>query len=422
MADIEIATVSSASPWLTVIGVGEEGEEGLLPAARQALMRARYIFGGQRVLSKVSHGPEAHTTLWPSPLINGLKALLPLRYTPQVVVLVSGDPFYYGLGGWLTQHIPIDEMTVFPSVSSISHACNRLGWLQQHTVVLSLHGRDENALYRVLEDEQQVIVLTSDGKAPQRVADKLIEAGFGRSRITLLEALGGPHERCRQCSAKQFNAAIAGSEIHPLNLLALDLIADSPDKCHGMVPGRPDSLFENDGQITRSDIRAMTLARLRPHPGENLWDLGAGSGAIAIEWLRADTRMTAQAIERHADRCRIIQRNARYFGVPHLQLIQHDFNDSTIALERLPVPNAVFIGGGAAPHIIEYCMSRLADHGRLVINAVTLETEQLLHTLHQQHGGEMVRVGLEYVAPLGRMRGWTPARTVTQWCWHAERP
>ena len=413
--------MEKSARWLTVIGVGEEGEQGLTPAAKNALANATYIFGARRLLDKVA--PSTACTLpWPSPLSKGMDALLRLRHTPHVVVLVSGDPFHYGLGGWLVERIPLHEMTVIPGVSSISHACAQMGWLQQHTLVLSLHGRDETSLYRVLEHGQYVLVLTSDAEAPHRLAGMLCAVGFGRSHITLLEALGGDQQRCRRLQADQWQGVLGQQDLHSLNIMALELTADHPERCHGLAAGRPDELFENDGQITRSDVRAMTLAHLRPHPGERLWDLGAGSGAIAIEWLRAGPEMAAVAVERHLARCEIIQRNAQRFGVPHLQLFEHDLHTGTAILDAQPSPDAVFIGGGASHALVDYCMSRLTYYGRLVVNAVTLETEQLLYELHKQHGGQLTRVAMEYVEPLGRMRGWKPARTITQWCWQQTGP
>ena len=409
--------ISKTARWLTVIGVGEEGEHGLTAEAQSAIQSAAYIFGAARLLAKVACPATAHVIPWPSPLSAGIGLLLQQRHTPRTVVLVSGDPFHYGLGGWLVERIPLHEMIIMPSVSSISHACARLGWLQQHTTVLSLHGRNEAALYRVLEHGQRVLVLTSDAEAPHRLVDMLCAAGFGSSSITLLEALGGDQERCLHLQAEQWHSMLGQSDLHPLNIMALELVADHPALCHGLVPGRSDTLFEHDGQITRSDVRAVTLAHLQPHPAEHLWDLGAGSGAVAIEWLRAASSMTATAVERHPARCESIQRNAQRFGVPHLQLLACDLHSEASALDSLPVPNAIFIGGGASHTLVKYCMSRLADHGRLVINAVTLETEQLLYRLQEQSGGQLSRMAMEYVEPLGRMHGWKPVRTITQWCW-----
>lgn len=407
----------NSTRWLTVIGMGEEGPQGLCPAAQWALEKAHYIFGAERLLAKLTCSPNVHLMPWPSPLSDGIVALLQRRHTPHVVVLVSGDPFHYGLGGWLTRQIPLHEITVLPNISSISLACARMGWLQQDITVLSLHGRDEAALNRVLEHKQRVMVLTSDADAPLRLLNRLTHAGFGCSRVTLLEALGGVNERCRCLPAYQWDAVLRAEACHSLNILALELDADQPERCHGLVPGRPDDLFDNDGQITRSDMRAITLAHLRPHPKQTLWDIGAGSGAVAIEWLRANAQMTALAVERDSARCHTIQRNAQRFGVPHLQLLEYDFHSDTALLDQYPAPDAIFIGGGASPEIIEYCLSRLNLGGRLVVNAVTLETEQLLYACHAQHGGQLARIAMEYVEPLGRMRGWKAARTLVQWRW-----
>ena len=414
-----MTTDLSRAQWLTVIGMGDDGVAGVLPAARQALKKASHLFGAARHLARIDPraAPCAQRHAWPSPLREGITALLTKRHTPGVVAVVSGDPFYYGLGRWLVQHVPMTEMRVMPAVSSIALACARLGWSQQEIAVLSLHGRDETTLHRLLEEGQRLLVLTSDANAPHRIAGMLSAAGFARSQLTLFEALGGHSERCRPFQIDGFLAA-APTDIHPLNMMALELVADDLTRCHGLAAGRPDELFEHDGQITRSDVRAITLAHLQPHPGQCLWDIGAGSGAVAIEWLRSHERMSAFAIERHPQRCQCIRRNAARFGVPHLVLIAHDLQqDVAAALSSCSCPDAVFIGGGASHDVVAYAMRRLKRGGRLVINAVTLETEQLLYRLAVHHGGLLHRIGIERVEPLGRMRGWKPARTIVQWCW-----
>ncbi|OHV08453.1 precorrin-6y C5,15-methyltransferase (decarboxylating) subunit CbiE [Kushneria phosphatilytica] len=407
------ARAASEKRWLTLVGIGEEGIEGLDGRAREAISAAEVVFGGTRHLALAATLINGQPIAWPSPLSEGIEWLLGHRGR-SVVVLASGDPFHYGIGATLTRHVPAEEMRVFAATSAFSLACARMGWPMQTTRLISLHGRPLEAIHPWLHEGARLVVLTSDGEAPVAIAQRLVERGFGSSRIRVLEALNGPRERSHESSAAEL--AKADREIDPLNVLAVTIAADARARVIALAPGRPDEAFEHDGQITRRDIRAMTLARLAPRHGERLWDIGAGSGSIAIEWLLCDDSLDAVAIEADHERAARIERNAASMGVPRLTVIE---GRAPQALAELAEPDTIFVGGGASDtELLALCIDRLRPGGRLIANAVTLETELALGECYRMLGGELTRLSHEQVAPLGGMTGWTPARTIVQWCWH----
>ncbi|GHC26431.1 precorrin-6Y methyltransferase [Kushneria pakistanensis] len=398
--------------WLSIVGIQESGAEELCEKARQAVTQAEVVFGGSRHLALTATLIRGTPIAWPSPLSEGINQLLALRGR-RVCVLASGDPFHYGIGSTLSEYIPASEMEVFPAPSAFSLACARLGWPLQRSRLLSLHGRAMSRLNGHLYQGVRIVALTSDGAAPAQIADMLTERNMGESRMTVLEALDGPHEHIVSFTAKAL--AREPREFDALNVVALEIMQQGEGAVGGLAPGRSDSLFEHDGQITRRDVRAMTLGRLSPRPGERLWDIGAGAGSIAIEWLLTDESLEAVAIERDDARCQRIRRNADTFGVPRLEIAQ---GEAPGVLERLATPQAIFVGGGVSNMaLMARCFDVLAPGGRLVANAVTLESELALGECHRLLGGELMRLSLEQTAPLGSMIGWTPARTITQWVW-----
>lgn len=406
----------SHANWLTIVGLGEEGVAGLSGEAQRALGKAAHVFGGQRHLALAAACVQGKAHPWCSPLRASLPALRACQGQPTVV-LATGDPLHYGIATYLARHFDRAEMRVIPTLSSITHACHRMGWAQQTVEVLSLHGRDETQLNAHLHDGARLLILTSDECAPERIVKRLCTHGFERSHITLLEALNGERERIRTVMASQF-AQLHQAGIDPLNILAVTLKASHPSTVSVLSPGRSSDAFLHDGQITRSEVRALTLARLVPRYGDCLWDIGAGSGAVSIEWLRMHESLTAIAVEQNPTRCHHIQDNAKRFGVPHLKVINGCAPEALAALEQHSAPDAIFIGGGGAcPDTLSLCLTRLKAGGRLVMNAVTLETEQALAKAYKTHGGTLMRIGLEHAEPLGEMTGWRPARTIMQWCW-----
>ncbi len=399
-----------AGPWLSIVGIGEDGVAGLGENARNLLAGAKIVYGGKRHLDLAAHiiTGEAHS--WPSPFETGIDALMAMRGQP-VCVLASGDPMFFGVGATLARRVGAEEMCVLPAPSSFSLAASRLGWSLQDATCVSLHGRPLGLLRPHLHPGRRLLVLTSDGDGPAAMAALMTELGFGPSRLTVLEALGGPRERSRETKASAF----ALSDIDALNIVAIEVAAAPDTRILPLAPGLPDDCFEHDGQITKQTIRAATIAALSPRHGELLWDIGAGSGSIGIEWMLRDPSLRAIAIEAKPERAARIRRNADGLGVPGLELIEGSVPE---ALGSLPAPDAIFVGGGASETgVLQTAIDRLKPGGRLVVNAVTLETEAILIARHAKRGGNLIRLSVEQASPVGSMTGWRPAMPVTQWTW-----
>lgn len=391
------------SAWLTLVGIGEDGFAGLGKQARRALLSARRIVGSPRQLELLPRCIVGTRVAWPSPF--SLDAVLAER-GDAVCVLASGDPMLYGVGASLARQIPAAQMHVLPSPSSYSLAAARLGWPLQDVVTLSVVARPVAALAAHLYSGQRLLVLSNDGSSPQAVAQLLRERGFGPSRMTVLEHLGGHRERRIDGGATDDFADIAA-----LNLIAIDCQA-SPDAPRlSPLAGLPDSAFRHDGQLTKRDIRAVTLARLTPQPGELLWDVGAGCGSIGIEWMRAHPSCRAIAVESDEGRQALIEHNRDALGVPGLQLVRGRAPD---ALTGLPAPDAIFIGGGVTrENVLADCWTALKPGGRLVANAVTLQSELALVQWRECHGGELTRLHIAQAAPLGEFDTWRQALPIT---------
>jgi precorrin-6B C5,15-methyltransferase / cobalt-precorrin-6B C5,C15-methyltransferase len=397
--------------WLSIVGIGEDGVEGLGANARGLIGAAEIVFGGKRHLALAASLIRGASRPWPSPFAGAADEVLRHRGR-QVCVLASGDPFLYGVGATLAQKIDAREMLVVPAPSAFSLAAARLGWSLPHTALLSVHGRELDLIRPHLQPGARLLVLTSDGDGPAALGKLLTELGFGASRLTLLEALGGSRERLRATTAASFDLGA----VDALNTLAIEVEAAADARIIARAAGLSDHLFEHDGQITKREVRAVTLSSLAPRRGELLWDIGAGSGSVAIEWLLADPPfMRAVAVEARADRAARIRRNATAFGVPSLELVQ---GAAPAALVNLPAPDAIFVGGGAsAAGVLDTVLSALRTGGRLVVNAVTLETEALLLARHAALGGELIRVAVSRAGAVGEKTGWHSAMPVTQWIW-----
>ena len=390
--------------WLTLVGIGEDGYAGLGEAARLALDEAQCIVGGARQLALLPADlPGAHE-LWPSPF--SLEPVLARRGTP-VCVLASGDPLFYGVGASLARQLPATEMQVFSAPSSVALAAARLGWPLQEVAVLSLVARPLAALQALIHPGARLLLLSNDGDSPAAVAELLRERGFGPSRVTVLEHLGGASERRVEGQASDWALPRAAD----LNLLAVECVAAADARLLPLTPGLDDALYRHDGQLTKRDVRAITLARLAPQPGELLWDVGAGCGSIGIEWMRAHPACRAIAIEADAGRQGHIQHNRDALGVPGLQLIAGRAPD---ALAGLAAPDAIFIGGGVTvPGVLEQCWASLKPGGRLVANAVTLQSEAALVTWRERVGGELTRIAVAQAQPLGAFDTWRSALPIT---------
>ncbi|WP_192245437.1 precorrin-6y C5,15-methyltransferase (decarboxylating) subunit CbiE [Mesorhizobium silamurunense] len=396
--------------WLIIVGIGEDGVAGLGDEAKRRIGEAEVIFGGKRHLALVAPLVKGETRQWPTPFDTEMREVLALK-GKNVCVLASGDPFFHGVGVTLARKVKPDQMMVLPAPSSLSLAASRLGWALQDVETISLHGHSIDLVRPLLHPSARILALTSDGDAPAAIARLLDELGFGPSRLTVLEALGGPDETRRAARADSFDL----KDINPLNVLALE-IEQTPDaRVLPLTVGLADHLFEHDGQITKREIRAMTLSSLAPRRGELLWDIGAGSGSIGIEWMLAHPSMRAIAIEADSERAARIARNAGHCGVPGLVVIE---GSAPKALAKLETPDAIFIGGGGSDAgVLEKAFKALRPGGRLVANAVTLEMETLLLDQHTRRGGDLTRIALSRAAPVGSMQAWRPAMPVTQWSW-----
>ncbi|TXI04244.1 MAG: precorrin-6y C5,15-methyltransferase (decarboxylating) subunit CbiE [Rhizobium sp.] len=405
-----MAETPSIQRWLTLIGIGEDGPAGLGDDAKRLITEAAMVFGGARHLDLMDPVITGETQAWLAPFERSVEAVLARQGKPTVV-LASGDPFFYGVGATLSRRIPAAEMTVIPAPSSFSLAASRLGWPLQETTVLSLHGRPVDLIRPHLHPGRKILALTSDARGPAELAAMLHASGFGPSELIVLEALGGPHEKVSRHTAADFTL----SGINDLNICGLEVKAEAGARILSLGAGLADELFDHDGQITKREIRAMTLSALTPRHGELLWDIGAGSGSIGIEWMLADPSLRAIAIETSPERAARIRRNAANFGVPGLAIIE---GEAPAALSGLPAPDAIFIGGGGSDAgVLDAAIDRLKSGGRLVANAVTTEMEALLLAEQARRGGSLIRIDIARAAPVGRMTGWRPAMPVTQWSW-----
>jgi precorrin-6Y C5,15-methyltransferase (decarboxylating) len=397
----------SASPWLSIIGLGEDGLDGLSFVAKERLSQASLVIGGARHLGLIGE-TRAERMVWPSPLQEAFPALLARRGAP-VCVLASGDPFFFGVGSLIAQIVPPDEILCLPQPSAFSLAASRLGWALQDCALLSLHGRALERIIPHLQPGARVMALSWDGETPRKLAALLCERRLGGSRLTVCEAMGGPRERLRVTSAEGFDIG----DVDPLNTIAIDVAAGPGVRIPPRAAGLPDAWFEHDGQITKREMRAVTLSQLAPRPRELLWDVGAGSGSISIEWLLADPSTRAIAVERNPERCGRIRRNAAALGVPHLEVID---GEAPASLAGLSEPDAIFVGGGVTQAgLIDGCWSALRPQGRLVVNAVTLEGQGELVAAQQRLGGDLLHTQFAHGESLGRFRGFRPSMPSVQW-------
>ena len=392
---------------VTVVGIGADGWAGLGEAARDALRAATAIAGSPRQLALL---PELGVRCLPlpSPLLPNLDELV--RDHPGLCVLASGDPMFHGIGATLARRLGPGRTRILPAVSSVTLACARLGWPRQDITVVSVVSQPPQAVLAALQPGARVLVLCRDRTTPALVARALADGGWGASELIVLEQLGGPAERVTD---PQPATTLSGADFNDLCVLAVAARPDAGALATSRVPGLPDDAYETDGQITRRELRALALAALRPGPARLLWDVGAGSGSIGIEWMRADPLARAIAVEARPDRAARASRNAAALGVPGLEVIN---GSAPAALAGLPGPDAVFIGGGlTADGVLEACWAGLRSGGGLVAHAVTVESESLLHRWQRAEGGQLVKVAVSYLEPLGSFTTWRPALPVTQW-------
>ena len=394
-------------PAIQVVGLTARGWVDLPEDLRSLVGDADVLIGGSRHLGLVPTRTGQRRLEWPTPLRARLPAVLEQHAGQRMVALASGDPLLSGIGTTLVDLLGADRVRVHPAVSSVALARSRLGWSAEESDVVTLVGRELDAVRAWLAPGRRLIVLSGDESTPAALAALLDDAGYGPSRLVVLGDLGTERECRLEGTARSWSLTSPR-----LNLVALSCAADDEAALLGRGAGLPDDTYEHDGQLTKRDLRASAVARLVPLPGQLLWDLGAGAGSVAIEWARTDPRCRAIAVEREPERAQRIGRNASRLGVPDLQVVA---TTSTDALDWLPAPDAIFIGGGADQDTVRRCWHLLSPGGRLVVHAVTLETESVLATSYRTFGGELTRISVETVAPLGGYSAWQPARAVVQW-------
>ncbi|MEM8850249.1 MAG: precorrin-6y C5,15-methyltransferase (decarboxylating) subunit CbiE [Pseudomonadota bacterium] len=392
-------------PWLHIVGIGEDGLDGLTPAARTVVETAEILIGGDRHHT-LSDSVTAKRLSWPHPfdaLIDTLKSFQGQR----VVVLATGDPLWFSVGARIGRAIDPGQIAYHPQLSAFQLAAARMGWSMADLETLTVHGRPVEQMIAFIQPNQRLIILTTGAETPAQIAQFLTQRGFGDSPMTVLSAMGGPAEARFDGTAKTWS-----HEVPAFNTLCIDCVAAPDAALLPRVPGLPDDLFRSDGTMTKREIRAATLAKLMPMRGALLWDIGTGSGSVAIEWMRAARSARAIAIEPRPDRRAMAAENALALGTPRLDLRE---GEAPQALENLPSPDAVFIGGGLTEPTFEAAWAALRPLGRLVSNAVTLENEAQLIALHARHGGDLVKLHTHHAEPVGRYHGWRPAMPVTQW-------
>ncbi len=393
--------------WLSVVGIGEEGLAGLSTVSRSLLTSAEVLVGGQRHLAMLPPTVCGERVVWSSPLSKSLEQIRNWRGR-AVCVLASGDPMCFGIGVTLSRQIPITEMTIIPAPSAFSLACARLGWSLTAVETLSLCGRNPNILKSVIYPHAQVLILSADKQTPAIVAQILRQQGYGKSQISVLEHMGGDRERLVEGIAERWEV----TDLADLNTIAVTCIADRGLRPLARWTGLPDSAYAHDGQLTKQEVRAVTMAALAPLPGQLLWDVGAGCGSIGIEWMIRHPRCRAIAIEQNSRRLQYIADNASALGVPSIEIV---VGEAPKALEGLPQPDAIFIGGGlTANNLLETCWTALSPGGNLVANAVTVEGEQQLFRWQRDVGGDLRRIAIQRTEAVGRFLGWKAMSPITQ--------
>lgn len=393
------------SAWLTVIGVDAAGYLG--PAARTFVDAAQWVFGSGRLLEAADISSEKRRP-WQSPFSSNIQTILALRGS-DIVVLATGDPMHYGVGATFAGRLEPDEMRVLPAPSAFSLAAARLGWPVREVVCASFHGRSVERLAALVQPGRRIIALTSNAAMLGAIAKLLVRQGYGGSRLTILENMGTPAERISSAIARDFS----GDAYANLNTVAIACIADGTAILRSRAPGLPDAAFRHDGQLTKRECRAVTLSALAPRDGALLWDVGAGCGSVAIEWMRLADNAPAVAFERNGDRLAMIEENARVLGAPDLQIVA---GDAAASMAGRPPPDAVFLGGSVSDDaLFGAAWSHLKNGGCLVANAVTLEGEAALNRRFGALGGELVRIDVSVAEPVGAMTAMRPRRSVLQW-------
>ncbi len=394
-----------SDPWLHIVGIGEDGMDGLLSATRAVVEAAEIIIGGERH-HNLADNLTAERMAWPHPFDALITTIEDLRGR-RVVVLATGDPLWYSVGAKIGRAIDPAEITYHPQLSAFQLASARMGWSLPDVETLTVHGRPVEQMIAFIQPDVRLLVLTTGEETPAQIARFLTERGFGGSRMTVLAAMGGKDEARFDGIADSWDHVVPA-----FNTLAVECVAAPDAALLPRVPGLADDLFQSDGTMTKQEVRAATVAKLMPMRGALLWDIGCGCGSVAIEWMRAARYARAVGIEPRADRRAMAAANALALGVPKLALIDGEVPDALVGLDA---PDAIFIGGGLSRETFEAAWAALRPLGRMVANAVTLESEAELIALHKKYGGDLVKLSVHRAEPVGRLNGWRPLMPVTQW-------
>ena len=400
-------TNDAVKPWLSIVGIGENGLDGITSTAKALISSAEIIIGGKRHLSIIPNNGQTRL-VWPSPLSQLVKQLGDFRGR-KTCILATGDPMCYGIGSTLTRSISLKEMTIIPSPSALALACARTGWKHEEVDLVTLHGRPLALIESYLRPRGKLIVLSNDKNTPIELAVHLVERGYEDSHLTVFEHMGGPLEKQFCGYARNWNHPAGAT----LNTVAVKLSRGKGSFLKTRLPGLSDEAYTNDGQLTKREVRTLTICALEPYPGALLWDVGAGSGAISIEWMRTDRRCKAIAVEQDSKRAALIAENAENLGTPHLKIVNKKAPES---LDNLPRPNAIFIGGGITNKgLFEKCWLALREGGCLVCNVVTIEGEAKVFRQQKRFGGSLTRLAVSRLTSIGRVNSWQPLKQVTQW-------
>lgn len=379
-----------SAPWLSVVGCLPSG--ALAPTAPADTLRAEAVFGSARLLAATGVEVQRRRP-WPVPFSCGIDAVLSRRGRPTTV-LASGDPMHFGVGATLASRLPRGELRVHPAPSAFSLAAATLAWPLQEVRCLSLHAAPPEPILEAAAHGRRLLVLTRDGAAPAAIAAVLTGAGFGDSAVTVLEALGSADAAVVDGTAKTLTG-----RFHDLNVLAV--------ACASCGPVDLDAL-EHDGCVTREEVRTLTVAALAG--GAHLWDVGAGSGSVALEWCRGGGRATLFEVDPH--RAEAARRNVAAREAPARVL-------AGPALERMAdaaPPDRVFLGGAVSDEATFLAAwERLAAGGVFVSNAVTLEGEAATLSRFRARGGALTRIALAHSGAVGRLSALRPAMPVLQW-------
>lgn len=395
--------------WLTILGIGDNGLDSLSSSARQLYENSKTIIAPARVLAALDDGDKEFVP-WTMGISETIAFIKERRGEPTTI-LATGDPMHFGIGATLRKSFGEEEMLVIPSPSGFSLAAAKLGWRLQDVAMISLHGRAVEGVVSHIQPDRQILALTSNAKTIYLAARILIGQNFGHSQMTVLEHVGGEGERITRMSALELVSSDIG--FADFNMLAIECVTDQENQFLPCVPGLPDEAFSHDGQLTKREVRAATLAFLAPNPNAVLWDIGAGCGSIGIEWMRAAHNAKAHAVEQNSERCDLIMKNANNLGTPKIEIY---CGDSSEQLVNLPTPDAIFIGGGlTSDGLFDACWNALPTGKKLVANAVTVQSEALLYQLFEKHGGELTRIQVSRAVPVGKFSGWKPSMPVTIW-------